>query len=46
MDFVYSIKLEINSFFELKSSFNKAQKEMRNRYPYDPKKRAGFVYVR
>lgn len=27
-------------------SFNKAQKEMRNRYPYDPEKWAGFVLVR
>ncbi len=27
-------------------SFNKAQKEMRNRYPYEPEKWAGFVLVR
>ena len=28
------------------SSFNKAQKEMRNRFPYEPEKWAGFVLVR
>ena len=27
-------------------SFNKAQKEMRNRYPYEPEKWAGFVLVK
>jgi len=31
---------------DIGSSFNKAQKEMRNRYPYDPEKWAGFVLVR
>ena len=31
---------------DIDSSFNKAQKEMRNRYPYDPEKWAGFVLVR
>jgi len=31
---------------DIDSSFNKAQKEMRNRYPYNPEKWAGFVLVR
>lgn len=31
---------------DINSSFNKAQKEMRNRYPYEPEKWAGFVLVR
>ena len=31
---------------DIDNSFNKAQKEMRNRYPYEPEKWAGFVLVR
>ncbi len=31
---------------DIVSSFNKAQKEMRNRFPYEPEKWAGFVLVR
>ena len=31
---------------DINSSFNKAQKEMRNRNPYEPEKWAGFVLVR
>ena len=31
---------------DIDSSFNKAQKTMRNRYPYEPEKWAGFVLVR
>jgi CHAT domain-containing protein len=31
---------------DIDSSFNKAQKEMRNRYPSEPEKWAGFVLVR
>ena len=31
---------------DIDSSFNKAQKEMRNHYPYEPEKWAGFVLVR
>ena len=31
---------------DIDNSFNKAQKEMRNRFPYEPEKWAGFVLVR
>ena len=31
---------------DIDSSFNKAQKTMRNRYPYEPEKWSGFVLVR
>ncbi len=37
---------ELSITKDIDSSFNKAQKEMRNRYPYEPEKWAGFVLVR
>ena len=37
---------ELSLSKDIGSSFNKAQKEMRNRYPYEPEKWAGFVLVR
>lgn len=37
---------EIAKTKDIDSSFTKAQKEMRNRYPYEPEKWAGFVLVR
>lgn len=37
---------ELSLSKDIFSSFSKAQKEMRNRYPYEPEKWAGFVLVR
>jgi CHAT domain-containing protein len=37
---------ELSKTIDIDKSFNKAQKEMRNRYPSEPEKWAGFVLVR
>lgn len=37
---------ELSKTQDIEISFNKAQREMRNRYPYEPEKWAGFVLVR